>query len=130
MQCSSMTKVAPPPATTTDRRKEIGARIRQRRLDTGLTQLQLAEKVRVTENAITQYETGRAVPKPERLQLLGEALGTSMEWLLTGGDQDQIARAQTSVELAALREIRAIPVEHQATALAAIQGIRARFTKK
>lgn len=89
----------------------------------------LARRIGVTENAITQYETGRAVPKSERLERLAEHLGTSMEWLLTGGDDDELARAQTALELAILRAIRKVPVEHQQTAIAAIQGIAARYTK-
>jgi hypothetical protein len=52
-----------------------------------------------------------------------------MEWLLTGGDEDEMAKAQTSSELAILREMRKVPVEHQLTAIAAIQGIASRFTK-
>ena len=108
----------------------IGARIRERRVDRGLTQAQLAAKVGVTENAITQYETGRAVPKPQRLQGIATALGSSMEWLLTGGEEEEIVRAQTTSELHLLREFRSIPVEMQDAALAAIQGMKARFEKK
>jgi hypothetical protein len=45
------------------------------------------------------------------------------DWLLTGDEPEQEVRAQTANEQAVLRMLRAIPWEHQATALAAMEGL-------
>lgn len=108
----------------------LGARIRTLREQKGFTQAELAAMLDVTENAVTQYETGRAVPKSERLQILAASLGVSVEWLLTGGDPDETVRAQTKLEKEGLAAIRALPIEHQPAAIAAIRGMLEAYTKK
>lgn len=44
--------------------KEIGAKIRQKRKALNLTQLQLAEKVDLTESSISRYESGKIATMP------------------------------------------------------------------
>lgn len=44
--------------------KEIGAKIRQKRKALNLTQLQLAEKVELTESSISRYESGKIATMP------------------------------------------------------------------
>lgn len=44
--------------------KEIGLRIKQRRKSLNLTQLQLAEKVDLTESSISRYEGGKISTMP------------------------------------------------------------------
>jgi len=48
-----------------------------------LTQKQLAEKLQVTQPAISKYLQGR-IPPPPVLLKLSQLSGVSMEWLLTG----------------------------------------------
>ena len=40
----------------------IGKFIAQRRRDVGLTQMQLAEKLDITDRAVSKWETGRSLP--------------------------------------------------------------------
>jgi transcriptional regulator with XRE-family HTH domain len=44
--------------------KEIGSRIKQKRKSLNLTQLQLAEKVGLTESSISRYESGKIATMP------------------------------------------------------------------
>ena len=44
--------------------KEIGAKIKQKRKSLNLTQLQLAEKVDLTESSISRYESGKISTMP------------------------------------------------------------------
>lgn len=48
--------------------KKIGAFIAQRRKEHGLTQAQLAEKLGVTDKAVSKWETGRCLPDASLLE--------------------------------------------------------------
>ena len=52
------------------------------RKESGYTQLDLAEKVRVSRQAISKWETGRALPSMEKLKYLSELFGVSVDYLL------------------------------------------------
>ena len=63
-------------------RKLIGSRAKQRRLELGLKQSYVAEKMGVTPSTIQRYEAG-AIDNTKKLVLdgLSEALHVSVEWL-------------------------------------------------
>lgn len=73
----------PEGATEVINKKEIGARIKRMRKDTGLRQWQLAEMIGATQPAIHMYERG-VLPEPKRLLELARIGNTSVEWILTG----------------------------------------------
>lgn len=95
----------------------------------GMTQIQLGSRVGVSDAAITQYEGGRNLPRLRRLEAIAEVLGVTTEWLLTGGEPEEIVKAQTVSERLALELIRSMSEEQQATALAVLSAIRANPTK-
>lgn len=64
--------------------KEIGERIRSRRKDLGLTQVELAEMVGYTRVSITRIENGDRRIAYEKLPPICEALKVTPEWLLLG----------------------------------------------
>lgn len=64
-------------------KKEIGARIKRLRKESGLRQWQLAEMIRATQPAIHMYERG-VLPEPKRLLELARIGDTTVEWILTG----------------------------------------------
>jgi hypothetical protein len=49
---------------------------------------------------------------------------------LTGNDPDEMVKAQTADEMAALEILRTIPLESRAIVLAAMRGIADEITKK
>lgn len=63
---------------------EIGQRIRELRMKAGMTQAQLAEKLCVTFQAISRWETGKTLPDIECLSLLSDVLGVSIDYLIRG----------------------------------------------
>ncbi len=83
----------------------------------------------VTKGAVGQYEIGFTSPRQHRLERLADVLNVTIEWLLTGDDPDEKVRAQTVNEQAALRLIRALPVEKQTAALAMLQGLAGQIDK-
>ena len=60
----------------------IGKNIKKARSEKGYTQEQLAQKLCVTRNTISNYETGHSNPDIEMLQLLAEALKTGPNTLM------------------------------------------------
>lgn len=64
--------------------KLTGLLIAARRKEKGLSQTQLAERLHVTDKAISRWETGRGMPSIDRLEPLGEVLGLSVSELLSG----------------------------------------------
>lgn len=62
----------------------IGARIRECRERTGLTQAQLASAAFVTRQSVGNWEGGKTLPDVQSLQLVAQALGTTVDGLLDG----------------------------------------------
>lgn len=61
-----------------------GQLIAARRRELGLSQTELAEKLHVTDKAISRWETGRGMPAVDSLEPLAEVLGLSVSELLSG----------------------------------------------
>lgn len=64
--------------------RDIGKNIRDARLSHGLTQQQLAEKLGLTRQALSGYETGHRRASLEQLHMISEALDTDIHQLLYG----------------------------------------------
>lgn len=54
----------------------------------GLSQEALAEKIGVSRQAISKWETGEATPELNKLPLLTSTFGVTYDWLLTDGDEE------------------------------------------
>ena len=63
---------------------KVGALIRALREEAGLTQLQLAEKLGVSDRAVSKWECGRGAPDVTLLGALSAALKVNVEGLLAG----------------------------------------------
>ena len=63
---------------------KVGALIRALREEAGLTQLQLAEKLGVSDRAVFKWECGRGAPDVTLLGALSAALKVNVEGLLAG----------------------------------------------
>jgi repressor LexA len=64
---------------------EIGARIKQARLERGLTQEELAALASFSKRSLQDYESGKTIPY-RHLGELGQLLGKSIEWFLHGDE--------------------------------------------
>ena len=63
---------------------KIGKFIAERRRNAGLTQMQLAEKLNITDRAISKWERGRSMPDSSIMLHLCSILGISVNELLSG----------------------------------------------
>ena len=58
------------------------------RKENGLTQIALAEKLDVSRQAISNWEVGKAIPSTDKLKLLCDLYGVSIDNLLNEGVED------------------------------------------
>ena len=64
--------------------KEVGTRIKQLRKEKGLTQEQLAEKLNVSRQAITKWETDTGITDVANLIAISDEFGLSLDELIKG----------------------------------------------
>lgn len=64
--------------------KKIGSFIAARRKDNSLTQSQLAEKLGITDKAVSKWETGKSLPDPSLFCPLCDLLHITLNELLSG----------------------------------------------
>ncbi len=64
--------------------KVTGQFIAELRKQKGFTQKELAEKLEVTDKAVSRWETGKGLPETSLLKPLGDVLGVSVGELLAG----------------------------------------------
>ena len=68
----------------------VGERIKQLRKQSNLTQQQLADLVGVTYIQIGRYETSKSNASADVLQKIAEALQTTVDYLMSGGNENQL----------------------------------------
>lgn len=64
----------------------IGKRIKELRIESGLTQEALASKIGVSFQAVSKWENGRSQPDLGTLSLLSKTLNVSIDYLINGQD--------------------------------------------
>ena len=67
----------------------LGGKIRQARVQCGLSQTQLAEMLCVSRSAIAKWETDKGLPDIGNLKVLSRLLNVTVDDLLDDGDPDQ-----------------------------------------
>ena len=86
----------------------VGERIKQLRKEAELTQQQLADKVGVTYIQIGRYETGKSNASADVLQKVAETLGTTTDFLMSGGNAQQLSDKEL---LQQFKEVELLPSE-------------------
>lgn len=61
---------------------EVGKKLKELRLQKEYTQIDIAEKLNVSRQAVSRWETGSSSPDGNKLMLLGELYGVSVDELL------------------------------------------------
>lgn len=74
--------------------RDIGKNIREARLRRGLTQDDLAERLHVSRQTVSNYETGRSRPDVEMLVLAAEQLEVDVQALLYGVPEETEKRRE------------------------------------
>ena len=66
-----------------DQRARLGPNVRAHRLQLGLTQLELAEVAEMADATLSRIERGKLTPSVELAERIAQALGTSVDALLS-----------------------------------------------
>ena len=77
-------------------KEKTGKYIKEKRTSLGMTQQQLADKIQVTEKAVSRWETGRGAPDISLLLPLAKELKVSAAELLNG--EDDLTKSEETVE--------------------------------
>jgi transcriptional regulator with XRE-family HTH domain len=87
--------------------KEIGARISERRREVGLTQEKLAEQMDVSVQMVSNLERGNKAIRIDNLMKLCEILDISSDYILTGTrSQDDISAAARNLSRLSERDFK------------------------
>lgn len=89
--------------------QQIGARIRVLREKQGLTQQELADRLQVTRQTVSNYEIGRSQPDLEMLERMTQVLGVEVSVLLGEGPAPVPARVTVRARVEQLRSGERIP---------------------
>lgn len=79
-------------ARATDIDRHVGARMRERRIMLGLTQLQMAELIDVTYQQAHKYEKGINRVACGRLYTIAEALGVDVNYFFVGLNDNEVIK--------------------------------------
>lgn len=60
----------------------LADKLKEARKNAGLTQIELAEKLSVSRQAITKWETGKGIPDVDNLRMISRVLNVSIDFLL------------------------------------------------
>ena len=71
---------------------ELNEGIKDCRLKSGLTQVQVAEAMDVSRQAVTKWENGKSAPSTEKLFKLAELFGTTVDLMLPDRENNQADR--------------------------------------
>ena len=77
----------------------IGDRIRNKRKESGMTQLELANKLNITDKAISKWEQNEGNPDISILPKIAEIFNVSLDYLLTGKEPDKEVLIISKMEL-------------------------------
>lgn len=95
-------------------KEKLADRIILLRKQAGLTQVELADKIGVSKSQYIRYETKDVQPPANIMNKLADALGTSVDYLISG-DKSEKAKAslKNSELIQRFKEVDALPEDEQ-----------------
>lgn len=104
---------------------QLGARIAQLRKDQGITQVQLAEVLGVSQQTITAYEVGRRRIQVSALPVIAQALGVAVETLVGNTPQAATRRGPAPKLQQQMDRITRLPKAQQRFVMQVIDSVLA-----
>jgi transcriptional regulator with XRE-family HTH domain len=88
---------------------ELSRRLRDARVDAGLTQAELAKRLGITRSAVSQYESGRNKPSIAHFNEIARITGKPLSWLVIEDDVTAMRVADGALSDAAVTALRSLP---------------------
>ena len=83
------------------KKHSIGKTIAKLRKEKGWTQIELAEKLQVSDKAVSKWEKDSGAPSVEFFPALAEVFGVSIDYIMTGKKVEPVIIAMSKIELCA-----------------------------
>lgn len=99
--------------------RHMGKLILSLRKEKGLTQKELADRLQISDNAVSKWERGLSCPDISLLPRLAEILGVGVEELLTGGQKTDMRHVLKDLNRADVKEMAVLLCRCVSLALAA-----------
>lgn len=77
----------------------FGQKLREARKKAGLTQEELAEKLAVSRQAVTKWESGKGLPDVENWKTLSQVLNIRIDYLLDDGEKLDLSVTREEINL-------------------------------
>lgn len=87
-----------------NRKHKIGDTIAKLRKEKGWTQIELAEKLQVSDKAISKWESNKGDPSIEFLPAIAELFDVTLDYLMTGKEQKEKIVTMSKLELCAKKD--------------------------
>ena len=88
----------------------MGARIAALRKEKGMTQLELARQMNVTDKAVSKWERDKAAPDIHSIPKLAQLLGSTVDELLAASPPPAPTKAESEARTIIALILRAIPL--------------------
>ena len=88
----------------TENLKTLSERIKELRKKNGLTQLQLAKKLNITDKAVSKWEAGEGNPDISLLPAIASIFDCTIDYLLTGKEPEEKIVFMSKLELCAKKD--------------------------
>lgn len=87
-----------------NRKHKIGDTIAKLRKEKGWTQIELAEKLQVSDKAISKWESNKGDPSIEFLPAIAELFDVTLDYLMTGKEQKEKIVTMSKLEICAKKD--------------------------
>ena len=87
-----------------NKKHKIGDAIAKLRKEKGWTQIELAEKLQVSDKAISKWESNKGDPSIEFLPAIAELFDVTLDYLMTGKEQKEKIVTMSKLELCAKKD--------------------------
>ena len=89
-------------------------RLRQTRIESGMSQKQLSEKLFVSQQSVAKWEMDKSTPNPDMLSKLSEIFGVSVDYLLGNTDEPRTLDQQLEgIDFALFGEVHELSDEEK-----------------
>lgn len=83
-----------------------GERLRQLRQKSGLTQIEVAQRVGINNKTLSGYENNVSTPDPETMQMLAKFYNSSTDYLISGDKSENKVTITTEINIQTLDNLK------------------------
>jgi transcriptional regulator with XRE-family HTH domain len=105
----------------------LGEKISKLKKAKKLSQIELAKITGISRDAISKYERGDVSPSVEYAKRIAEALGVSLDYLVSNDDQEEVLDNQA---VKRIKDIQSLPTDEQDKVFSVLDALVRDFKAK